>query len=69
MILAVGNDRQFRDWCTAAGADDLKDDERFKTNPLRIKNREVLYQKNAQLHETENYQRMVVDNGGSEGSM
>jgi len=45
VILAVGNDRQFRDWCTAAGADDLKDDERFKTNPLRIKNREVLYQK------------------------
>ena len=45
VILAVGNDRQFRDWCTAAGADDLKDDERFKTNPLRIKNREALYQK------------------------
>ena len=45
VILAVGNDRQFRDGCTAAGANDLKDDERFKTNPLRIKNREVLYQK------------------------
>lgn len=45
VILAIGNDRQFRDWCAAAGADDLKDDERFKTNPLRIKNREVLYQK------------------------
>ena len=44
VILAIGNDRQFQDWCTAAGADQIKHDQRFKTNPLRIKNRQLLYE-------------------------
>ena len=44
VILAVGNDRQFQDWCTAAEAHDLKNDPRYATNPLRIANRETLYQ-------------------------
>tara|TARA_B100001123_G_C15314940_1_gene1025790 strand:+ start:1329 stop:2552 length:1224 start_codon:yes stop_codon:yes gene_type:complete len=43
VILAIGNDRQFQDWCTSAGALQLKEDARFKTNPLRIANREKLY--------------------------
>ena len=43
VILAVGNDRQFQDWCNAAGAEDLMADSRYKTNPLRIANRESLY--------------------------
>ena len=43
MILAVGNDRQFQDWCIAAEAHDLKNDPRYATNPLRIANRETLY--------------------------
>ena len=43
VILAVGNDRQFQDWCACAGADALKDDPRFATNPLRIANRAALY--------------------------
>ena len=44
VILAVGNDRQFQDWCTAAGAHDLKNNPLYATNPLRIANRERLYQ-------------------------
>lgn len=43
VILAVGNDRQFQDWCIAAEAHDLKNDPRYATNPLRIANRETLY--------------------------
>lgn len=43
VILAVGNDAQFRRWCEFAGADDLAADERFTTNSLRVANREALY--------------------------
>ena len=43
VILAVGNNRQFDDWCTVASADDLKSDPRYASNPLRIANRETLY--------------------------
>ncbi len=44
VILAVGNDRQFQDWCRCAGADDLAGDPDFATNPLRIVNRRRLYE-------------------------
>jgi crotonobetainyl-CoA:carnitine CoA-transferase CaiB-like acyl-CoA transferase len=43
IILAVGNDAQFRRWCAFAGAEDLATDPRFATNPLRVANREALY--------------------------
>lgn len=43
VILAVGNDRQFQDWCACAGAEELAADPRFATNPLRIVNRKALY--------------------------
>ena len=43
IILAVGNDAQFRRWCAFAGAEDLAADPRFATNPLRVANREALY--------------------------
>ncbi len=42
-ILAVGNDGQFRKFCTFAGAPELADDPRFVTNALRCANRRVLY--------------------------
>jgi crotonobetainyl-CoA:carnitine CoA-transferase CaiB-like acyl-CoA transferase len=38
VVLAVGNDGQFRDFCTAAGLK-LADDPRFAINPARITNR------------------------------
>lgn len=43
VILAVGNDQQFRRWCAFAGAPELAADPRFLTNPLRVRNREALH--------------------------
>ncbi len=43
VILAVGNDRQFRRWCDFAGAPELAADPRFATNSARVENRGALY--------------------------
>ena len=43
VILAVGNDSQFRKWCDFAGAPELAADPRFATNSLRIRHRAELY--------------------------
>ncbi|MGD0218065.1 MAG: CaiB/BaiF CoA-transferase family protein [Desulfobaccales bacterium] len=40
--LAVGNDRQWRDFCSLAGLEPLAQDPRFATNPQRVLNREEL---------------------------
>ncbi len=42
LILAVGNDSQFQRFCEAAGRQDLADSPLFKTNTLRLLNREQL---------------------------
>ena len=42
IILAVGNDSQFASFCRVAGRPELIDDPRFRTNPERVKNRDVL---------------------------
>lgn len=42
MIVAVGNDSQFRAYCKAIHRDDLAQDPRFVTNPQRVRNREQL---------------------------
>ena len=42
IILAVGNDKQFKDFCEVAGCADLAQDERFAQNKARVKNRAVL---------------------------
>ena len=42
VLLAVGNDGQYRKFCEFAGAPELADDRRFATNPLRVKHRETL---------------------------
>lgn len=39
IALAVGNDKQFRQLCTALGLSDLADDERYSTNTARVRNR------------------------------
>jgi crotonobetainyl-CoA:carnitine CoA-transferase CaiB-like acyl-CoA transferase len=41
LVLAVGNDRQFRALCSVLGVP-LADDERFTTNPSRVRHREEL---------------------------
>lgn len=42
-ILAVGNDRQFAQFATFAGKPEWAEDERFKTNPARVRNRVECY--------------------------
>jgi crotonobetainyl-CoA:carnitine CoA-transferase CaiB-like acyl-CoA transferase len=42
LVLAVGNDRQFRELCEAIGEPELAEDERFATNPARVENRDEL---------------------------
>ncbi len=52
IILAVGNDNQFKKFCTAAAAPELADDQRFTTNALRVKNRTAVCARVAQLMAT-----------------
>lgn len=42
IILTVGNDAQFSRFCSVAGCSELADDERFRTNADRVRNRAVL---------------------------
>lgn len=43
VILAIGNDAQFRRWCDFADEPALKAEKRFSTNSDRLRNREELY--------------------------
>ena len=42
VIVAVGNDRQFQRLCAVLGRPELAEDDRFRTNPARVINRQVL---------------------------
>ncbi|WP_321932813.1 CaiB/BaiF CoA transferase family protein [Burkholderia cenocepacia] len=42
IIVAVGNDGQFRKFVEAGGRSELADDERFATNPSRVRHRDTL---------------------------
>jgi formyl-CoA transferase len=42
IAVGIGNDRQYRKFCEIAGAPELSSDERFSTNPERVRNRETL---------------------------
>lgn len=52
IILAVGNDAQFRRFCQLAGRDDLLIDERFEKNSSRVKYRDILVPQIAQIMTT-----------------
>ena len=41
-VLAVGNEIQFQKFCEFAGAPELSEDSRFKSNASRVKNRKIL---------------------------
>jgi crotonobetainyl-CoA:carnitine CoA-transferase CaiB-like acyl-CoA transferase len=43
LVIAVGNDRQFRACATVLGCPEWADDPRFATNPSRVLNRDDLY--------------------------
>jgi formyl-CoA transferase/CoA:oxalate CoA-transferase len=42
MVLAIGNDHQWENFCHATGSEKLLDDKRFSTNPSRVRNRRFL---------------------------
>jgi crotonobetainyl-CoA:carnitine CoA-transferase CaiB-like acyl-CoA transferase len=42
IVIAIGNDNQFKAFCTILGKEKYSEDERFKTNPDRVKNREII---------------------------
>jgi len=42
LIVAVGNDSQFRNYCRVIGMPELSADPRYATNPQRVQNREAL---------------------------
>ncbi len=42
IIVSVGNDEQFRRFVTILGCSELAEDERFSTNPARVKHRDIL---------------------------
>ena len=59
MILAVGNDGQFRKFCAVAGIG-LADDARFTTNPARLANREALVEAVAAAMRTRTTQEWIA---------
>ncbi|WP_229505843.1 CaiB/BaiF CoA transferase family protein [Massilia genomosp. 1] len=52
LIVATGNDGQYRKFVEAGGRDDLLTDPRFATNPLRVQHRDVLVPLLAQMVKT-----------------
>ena len=42
IIMAVGTDRQFKEYCTIIGVPEIADEDRFKTNRSRVENRTIL---------------------------
>jgi formyl-CoA transferase/CoA:oxalate CoA-transferase len=42
LVLAIGNDHQWRNFCQATGQERLLSDNRFSTNPSRVRNRQLL---------------------------
>jgi crotonobetainyl-CoA:carnitine CoA-transferase CaiB-like acyl-CoA transferase len=49
IVIAVGNDGQFRKLCMVLGEADLADHPDYQTNPLRVKHRDTLIRKLTQL--------------------
>lgn len=45
IVLAVGSDNQFRKMCEILGCPDIADMDAFHSNPERVKNRKLLYDK------------------------
>jgi len=63
LVLAVGNDGQWRRFCTAAGETALGDDANFATNPQRVKGRDTLVPRVAEIlrrHTTTEWETLLV---------
>jgi formyl-CoA transferase len=60
IIVAVGNDGQYRKFTEAGGRPELGTDERFATNPLRVKNRDILVPMIADMVRTRTKQEWIA---------
>lgn len=66
LIVAVGNDAQWSALCIVLGDLMLQDDERFATNPARVKNRDILIpllSKRFREEDTAYWQRLFIATG------
>lgn len=63
VVIAVGNDSQFKSFCKLLRLDKLINDERFRTNPKRIQNRDILIPiiQKVLVKETTNYWQTLCD--------
>ena len=59
IIVAVGNDSQFVKFVTAGGQPDLAHDERFATNPMRVRHRDILVPLLAAMVKTRTKQQWI----------
>src|SRR5712692_7151556 len=63
LVLAIGNDHQWRDFCRATGLERLLADTRFSTNPARVQNRRFLIpvlQRMLRSKKAREWQRLLV---------
>jgi formyl-CoA transferase len=59
IIVAVGNDGQYRKFVAAGGRPELADDARFATNPERVRNRDLLVPLLADMVKTRSKQQWI----------
>ncbi|MBC7501531.1 MAG: CoA transferase [Herminiimonas sp.] len=59
IIVAVGNDSQFVKFVTAGGQPDLARDDRFATNPMRVRHRDILVPLLAAMVKTRTKQQWI----------
>jgi crotonobetainyl-CoA:carnitine CoA-transferase CaiB-like acyl-CoA transferase len=63
LVLAVGNDRQWTNFCRASGQERLLADRRFSTNPSRVRNKRFLIpllERMFHRRKAEQWQRILV---------
>ncbi len=60
IIVAAGNDSQYRKFVTIGGKPELADDERFATNPARVRHRDVLVPVLADMVRTKTKQEWIA---------
>lgn len=66
LVLAVGNEGQWKQFCHAAGRDDLAADPRFTSNRLRVENRAILVPIITDImraHDTETWEKLLTKGG------
>ncbi len=59
IIVAVGNDGQYRKFIAAGGRPELASDERFATNPMRVRHRDILVPLLADMIKTKTKQQWI----------